>query len=160
MARRLIASALLVSAACSWGDERRAVRDRLNAFVDLVNAGATAGAGVPDAAHARRVAEYFTEDVEVNLGEGTAPITGRDMLSAMALRLQPRTAEYRVAIQDVTVTLDPSGSAATVALTAEFIRRAAGTSRSTRDAREFNLSMQRDDGAWKIARVTAVPTLQ
>jgi hypothetical protein len=161
MARRsLLVAALVVSTACSWGDERRAIRQRLTAFVDLVNAGASVGDGLPAAAHAARVAGFFTEDVEVNLGDGTAPITGREMLMAMALRLQPRTAAYRVAAEDVSVTLDPSGDAATVTLTAEFIRRDPGAARSTMDAREFALEMRLDEGAWKIAGVTAVPTLR
>jgi hypothetical protein len=151
----LVAGSVL---ACSWwGDERQAIRSRLDAFKDRVNA--TAPDGIGSVTRAAEISRYFTEDISVDLGGGAAPIEGREMLMGMAARLQPRTSEFRLDFADVNVQLAPGGESAAVDLTAEFIRRAAG-SRQSMDAREFKLTMRREDGEWRIAHVVAVETLK
>jgi hypothetical protein len=145
-------------AACSWlGDERSAVRARLEAFRTAVNTHAPEGLGT--ITHAASLASYFAEDVSVDLGDGTAPVRGREMLMGMAARLQVRMAEFELELADINVQLAPDGESADVNLTAEFIDRTP-TSRRSRDAREFALMMRRENGEWRIARVIAVQTLK
>jgi hypothetical protein len=149
---------LLFPAACSWlGDERSAVGARLEAFRKDVNTHAPEGLGT--ITHAASLASYFTEDVSVELGDGTAPLRGREMLMGMAARLQPRMAEFQLELADVNVHLAPDRKSADVNLTAEFIDRT-HTTRRSRDAREFALTVRLDDGEWRIARVVAVQTLK
>jgi hypothetical protein len=149
---------VLFGLACSWlGDERSAIQARLEALRDAVNAPVPEGIGT--VTHAAAFAGYFTEDVSVELGDGTAPISGREMLMGMAARLQSRVAEFRVDLADVNVQLSPDRQTADVNLTAEFIQRTP-TSRRTRDAREFELTMRKEAGEWMIARVAAVRTLK
>ena len=149
---------LLSEAACSWlGDERSAVRKRLDALEVQANTHAPEGLGA--VTQATSLASYFTEDVSVELGDGTAPINGREMLMGMALRLQSRMAEFQLDLADVNVQVAPDGQTADVNLTAEILQRSP-TSRRTRDAREFALTMRREDGEWMIARVVAVQTLK
>lgn len=155
--RVVIVGALLCAACGWWGDERQAIRTRLETFKDRVNA--SVPDGLDSVTRAAEISQYFTEDVSVELGDGTAPITGREMLMGMAARLQPRTSEFRLDFADINVQLAPGGESAEVDLTAEFIKRAAG-SRQSMDAREFQLTMRREDGQWRIARVMAVQTLK
>lgn len=157
--RAAVAAIICLTLTACWSrDERAVIRQRLDAFADAVNKGGGSGlAGA--AAHAISLAEFFTNDVVITLGGGSAPIEGRDMLISMATRLQPRTSEYRLEFEDVNVALGPDGESADVDLTAKFIRRAAGA-RQSMDAREFKLQMRRDDGEWKIASVEAIQTLK
>ena len=111
-------------------------------------------------ARGAQLGAFFTEDVDVELGQGAAPIHGRETIIGMAERLQPRTAAFRLKFEDVTVAMAPGGEAADVHLTAEFIRRSITTGEESLDAREFTLGMRRVGGEWQIARVTAVDTLK
>ena len=70
--------------------------------------------------HAAEIGGYFTDDVTVELGEGSPPIKGRDTLIGMITRLQPRTAEFRLELDDVTIEVVPGSNAADVLLTATF----------------------------------------
>jgi len=154
----VIAASLFFASACGWwGDERAAIRGRLQEFVATVNRQAPEGLGT--VTHSAAIGRYFTEDVTIDPGRGGAPINGREMLMGIAARLRPRTAEYRVQLADVTVRLAPDELSAEVELTAEFIRREPGA-RQSMDAREFALTMRREGGEWLIARVTAVETLK
>ena len=157
--RAAVAAILCLTLAACWSrDERAVIRQRLDAFAETVNKGG--GSGLPAAAtHALGLAAFFTDDVVVTLGDGTAPIQGRDMLMSMAMRLQPRTSAYTLDFEDVNVQLGTDGQSAEVDLTAEFIRRAPDA-RQSMDAREFKLEMRRDDGEWKIASVEAIRTLK
>lgn len=157
--RAAVAAVLCVTLAACWSrDERAVIRQRLDAFVDAVNKGG--GSGLAGAAtHAIGLADFFTNDVVITLGDGSAPIRGRDMLMSMAMRLQPRTAEYTLDFEDVNVQLASDEQSAEVDLTAEFIRREGGA-RQSMDAREFKLQMRRDEGEWKIATVDAIKTLK
>lgn len=134
------------------------VRRRLLAFAAAVNASATDGL-TPDA-RAASLGSYFTDDVEIDLGKGTALIKGREMVLGIAERLQARTAAFRLEFEDITVAMAPGGDAADVHLTAEFIRRSFSTGEEWLDAREFTIAMQRVLDEWKMARVTAIETLR
>ena len=116
--------------------------------------------GTDALARAAALGSYFTEDVIVDLGDGTAPIAGRLTLIGMAGRLQPRTAAFRLDFDDVGVELTAGAPEADVTLTASFVRRALSTGDEARDAREFALALTRTDGTWRIARVTAVDILR
>ena len=159
VARAAVAAILCLTLSACWArDEREVIRQRLDAFADAVNTGG--GSGLAGAAtHAIGLANFFTNDVVITLGDGSAPIRGRDMLISMAMRLQPRTAEYTLDFEDVNVQLLSDEQSAEVDLTAEFIRREPGA-RQSMDAREFKLQMRRDDGEWKIASVEAIQTLK
>jgi len=139
-------------------DETADIRRRLQALCDDVNSSTTDGRG-PEA-RAAQLGMFFTDDVDVDLGKGAMPIQGRPTIVAMAARLQPRTAAFKLEFEDVTVVMEPGGNAANVHLTAEFIRRNLLTGEQTLDAREFTLGMRRVASDWQIHRVTAVDTLK
>jgi SnoaL-like domain len=163
---RLMAAIVLTVVALAAGawylltpaDAGAMVRARLLAFSDVVNRSAVDGQS-PDA-HGAQLAAFFAEDVEVDLGQGAAPIHGRDTVIGMAGRLQPRTAAFRLKFEDVSVAMAPTGETAEVHLTAEFIRRSISTGEESLDAREFSIGMRRVGSEWKIARVRAVATLK
>jgi hypothetical protein len=155
--RVLIVSTLLTGVACAWGDQRAAITRHLNECKDLANKAAPDGIGT--VTRAAEIGRCFTEDVTVDLGRGAAPIVGREMVIGMAARLQPRTSEYRLEFADINVQVASDEQSAAVNLTAELIRRESG-SRQSMDAREFELTMRREDGEWRIARVAGVQTLK
>jgi hypothetical protein len=134
------------------------VRRRLEAFAQDVNTSTTDGR-TPEA-RAAHLGSYFTDDVEVDLGHGSAPIRGRETVIGIAERLQPRTAAFSLKFEDITVALAPGGESADVHLTAEFIRRSITTGEQWLDAREFTIGLRHIVGDWKIGRVTAVDTLK
>jgi len=134
------------------------VRARLQALSDMINSSTVDGLG-PEA-RAAQLGAFFTDDVDVDLGGGAAPIRESETLIGMAGRLQPRTAAFRLQFEDVTITMAPGDAAADVHLTAEIIRRGITTGDESLDAREFTLGMRLVDGEWQIARVTAVDTLK
>lgn len=140
-----------------YPNDERLIEQRLSALQDDVNTGGTEGIG--SLARAARIGSYFTPDVVVDQGQGTAPIIGRETLIGMAARLEPRTMAYRLKFDDVGVRVAPDGATAEVALTVSFIGRAVSTGEESIDAREFAFGMTKD-GLWQIARVTAVDTLR
>jgi hypothetical protein len=155
--------AVVTMAAGVWfiyasSDAGRGVRARLESLSDMVNRTTVDGLG-PEA-RAVQLGAFFTEDVDVELGQGAAAIRGRDTIIGMAERLQPRTAAFRLKFEDVSVVLAPDGNTADVHLTAEFIRRTITTGEESLDAREFMLGMRRVAADWQIAKVTAVETLK
>ena len=165
MPRRIVVpSAIVIAAAIGvWyftraGDGTAEVRGRLYALAAAVNASTTDGRG--PAARANEFGSFFTDDVEIHLGTGTAPIRGRATLVSMAERLQPRTAAFKLQFEDVSVVANPDGTSADVHLTAEFIRRDLSSGGESLDAREFTLVMQRASDGWQIRRVTAIDTLK
>jgi hypothetical protein len=139
-------------------DDERAVRARLEALRTEINTSTTDGLGT--IAHAAQIGGYFTDDVTIELGEGSPPINGRDTLMGTAARLQPRTAAFRLELDDINVELMPGTDAADVLLTASFVRRSLSTGEESRDAREFSLVCRKGAGTWRIARVTAIDTLR
>lgn len=128
------------------------------ALVDEVNRPPAEGLAL--VAHAQSVGDYFTDDVTVDLGVGSMPIQGRATLVGMVARLQPRTAAYRVALDDVEVSLADDGATAGVAATVILTPRRPAQPHEGHDAREFAVTMARTDGTWRIARMTAVETLR
>lgn len=161
MARRTIwiAATVLVAALAAayswWPGEERAIRRRLDALAADFNESTSDGLGT--LARAARLGSFFTDDVTVDLGQGAAPIVGRETLIGMAARLQPRTSAFEVRLADVTPTLGPDRASARVSLTVEFIRRAAAAGENNSlDAREFSLDMVKSGGEWRIARAATV----
>jgi hypothetical protein len=134
------------------------VRARLGVLSEMVNRSTVDGLG--PGARSQQLGAFFSEDVDVDLGRGTALIKGRATVIDMAERLQPRTAAFRVDFEDVSVVMDPGGDTADVHLTTKFTRRSMSTGEETLDAREFMLVVRRVGGEWQIARVTAVDTLE
>jgi SnoaL-like domain len=163
-ARRVTLAAAVVAAVALvvwWfrtpGDEA-SIRRRLQAFVDHVNR--TSSGGPSTASHAAAIGSYFTEDVRVDLGQGSTPIDGRETVVGMATRLQPRIAAYRLKFDDISVQIAPDGASAEIHLAAEFIRRTVAAGEDWLDAREFTLAMRKVGDDWRIARVTAIDTLR
>jgi len=78
----------------------------------------------------------------------------------MVARLQPRTAAFRMDLDDITMEMTPGATTADVLLTASFARRSISTGEESLDAREYALVMTRTDGTWRIARITAIDTLR
>ena len=147
---------LAACAGCARGEEA-AIRARLAALADEVNRPPAEGLAL--VAHAQSVGDYFTDDVSVELGPGAMPIQGRATLVGMVARLQSRTAAYRVAVEDVEVNLAEDGATAGVAATVILTPRAPAEHEG-HDAREFAVTMAKNDGTWRIARMTAVETLR
>jgi hypothetical protein len=166
LTRRLVVRAVVVLvlaalALFAWrtretGDER-AIRERIEALRTEVNVSTRDGLGI--AARAAEIGSYFTEDAIVELGAGST-IRGRETLMDMTARLQPRTAAFRLDLDDVGIELVPGGVAADVTLTASFVRRSLSTGEESRDAREFALVLVKTDGTWRISRITAIDTLR
>jgi SnoaL-like domain len=153
----LIAGGVLAWRSRATPDEL-AVRARLESLRNDVNSGTTGGIGV--AQHAARIGDYFTDDVTVELGEGSQPINGRNTLIGMVARLQPRTAEFRLELDDVTVEMAPGNDTADVLLTATFTQPKNGAGEPSLDAREYALVMAKAAGTWRIARITAIDALR
>ena len=138
--------------------DERAIRGRLETLRNEVNSSAVEGLGT--ATRAVQIGGYFTTDAVVELGEGSVPIRGRDTIVGMVARLQPRTAAFRMELDDVSVDLVPGGDAADVLLTASFVRRSITTGEESRDAREYALVLTKAAGDWEISRITAIDTLR
>ena len=138
--------------------DEREIRERIEALRNEMNASTLDGLGT--LAHAAHIGSYFTEDVTIDLGRGATPIRGRETLMGMAARLQPRTAAFRVELDDISVELAPGAKTADVLLTASFVQRSLSTGEESRDAREFSLVCQKTAGTWQIARVTGIDTLR
>jgi hypothetical protein len=157
----VVGPALVAVAYFVWrggaSDDERAIRARIEALQNEIN---TTTDGLGTVAHAAQVGSYFTDDITIELGEGAVPIHGRDTLIGMAARLQPRTAAFRLEIDDLTVEMVPGAETADVLLTASFVRRRLSTGEESRDAREFSLVCRKNEGIWRVARVTAIDTLR
>ena len=160
MTRRWTVSVLLLLAGLSLGywyrphPETDAIRRQIDALRIQINS--AGGSGLANVARAAQIGSLFTDDVVVDLGQGTAPIEGRDTVMGMAARLQPRTEAFRLQFDDVGVELEPGKRTANVSLTASFIGRSAAAGETSIDAREFALQMRKVGDSWLIARVTAV----
>jgi hypothetical protein len=163
MARALVVVAVSVVAVLVWRTTRqspneREIRERLEALRNEVNASTVEGIGT--ALRATQIGSYFTPDAVVELGEGSVPIRGRDTLTGMVARLQPRTAAFRMDLDDIGVEMVPGSDAADVLLTASFVRRSIPTGEESRDAREYSLVLTKASGDWQISRITAIDTLR
>ncbi len=134
------------------------IRQRIEALRTEVNASTMDGLGT--AARAAQIGSYFTDDAIVDLGGGSPPIHGRETVMGMAARLQPRTAAFRLELDDVGIEIVPDADAADVLLTASFVRRIMSTGEESRDAREFALVLVKTDGTWRVSRITAIDTLR
>jgi len=153
----LLAAAILAWRSRATPDERE-IEARLGALRNEVNASTKDGLGT--AMRAAQIGSYFTDDAVVELGEGAAPIKGRDTVMGMVARLQPRTAAFRMDLDDITIDMAPGSTAADVLLTASFVRRNISTGEESLDAREYALVMTKADGTWRISRITAIDTLR
>jgi hypothetical protein len=160
--RIAIAALVALGVVLAWrgwqSNDEQAIRQRLDALTTDLNA--TVAEGLSTAARAADLAGHFTDGVIVDLGEGAAPIVGRATLVAMASRLERRTAAFRLRFDDVGVRVDPGGTAAAVTLTASFVQRDGADHGESMDAREFDLTLDKVSGTWRISRVTAVDTLK
>lgn len=159
--RGAVIVALLTAGVIAWRSratpEERAITARLEALRTEVNTSTKDGLGT--AARAAQIGSYFSDDAVVELGRGSPAITGRDTLMGMVARLQPRTAAFRMDLDDVSVDIVPGGDAADVLLTASFVRRSISTGEESLDAHEYALVMTKAGGVWRIARITAIDTL-
>lgn len=163
LAKRMTIAAIALSAVGVWmwrtvaPPEEREIRRRLTDLVDEVNTGTTDGLGT--VARAARIGQFFSPDVVVELGQGTAPIHGRETLMGMSARLQPRTAAFIMELEDVNVELIES-QRGEVTLTLVIRRRGFGTGEESIDAREFSVELEQEAGAWRVSRVTAIDTFR
>jgi hypothetical protein len=135
----------------------REIRAVFENFVTEFNSGTTDGLGL--IARAAQIGEAFTPDVVIELGQGSPPIHGREILIGMVSRLQPRTAAFVLELDDVNVEVkDPDH--ADVTFTALIRRRSVASSEESIDAREFEAEAVRVDRRWRVSRVVAVDTLR
>jgi hypothetical protein len=163
-ARRAVAAIAVIAAAAAamWWYTSRSdeaeIRRRLDRLATEINAGVTEGLGTT--VRAATIGTYFTDDVTIDLGPGTAPLHGRETLVGMAARLQPRTSVFRLNFVDITPKVAQDRASATVSLTAEIINTSVSTGEQALDAREFAFEMTRASGVWRISRVTSVETIK
>ena len=139
-----------------WGGEAAAVRARLDSLIREVNS--DSGDGLAMVARAANIGSYFTPDVVIDLGRGSARIEGRDMVMGMASRLQRRTSAFEVTLDDIEVKL-VNQETADVHLTASFVQKNEPGAEPG-EAREFALVMKKIAGSWQISSMTAVETLR
>jgi hypothetical protein len=160
--RGVLAIAVATVAVIAWRSrataDERAINARLEALRSEVNSSTKDGLGT--AVRAAQIGSYFTDDAVVDLGGGAPPINGRETVMGMVARLQPRTAAFRMDLDDVSVEMVPDSDAADVLLTASFVRRSISTGEESLDAREYALVMSKAGGTWRIARITAIDTLR
>ena len=109
------------------------IRRRLDGLSAEINTGVTEG--LSSAVRAAAIGSYFTDDVTIDLGPGTAPIHGRDTVIGMTARLQPRTSVFRLKFVDVTPRVLPDRTSASVSLTAEIINTSVSTGAASRSTR-------------------------
>jgi hypothetical protein len=136
-----------------WPDDERQIARRLSALVADFNESTTDGVGT--LARASRIGAYFTDDIVVELGQGSPPIRGRETLLGMAVRLQPRTSAFTLKVVDVNVTLT-TASTADVNLTVAFQRRNLETGEESIEAQEMALRMVKAGGDWRISHIRTV----
>ena len=152
--------AAVAAVAWFWMRASPAEREIRRMFSDLTaefNSSATDG--LSTVTRAARIGGFFSDDVVVELGEGSPPIRGRETLIGMAARLRPRTAGFELELKDVQVELidDRHGE---VVLTAVIRRRSQASGEESLDAREFSADVHRDEGRWRIRRIVAIDTLR
>jgi hypothetical protein len=160
----MLSFAVVLAAAGWWfwysaAPQERAIKRRLEQFAGEFNTTTRQGEGLASLARAARLGDYFTQDIVIELGQGTQPIQGRETLMGMAARLQPRTAAFVLELDDVTVeSMDETR--ADVIMTALIRRRSFDSGDESLDAREFSVEMRNEAGTWRMARVVAVDTLR
>jgi hypothetical protein len=158
-----VLAALVIGAVALWiwwtrpTPQEREIHRRLDEFTATFNA--AAGNDLSGLAHAAKFGQFFTDDVVVELGRDSPPIQGREMVTGMAGRLQPRREEFLLELVDVTIPAMEDGRA-DLSLTAVLWRRAAVPAPESLDAREFSAEMRKVDGVWQVSRVRAVDTLR
>ena len=165
MSRRGIAVIAATTLMCAIGlwwwrsatPDAREVRRLFDDLAHELNAGTTSGFGT--LTHIARLAEFFSPDVVVELGQGSPPIQGRDTLMGMVGRLQPRTAAFVVELDDVTAEFT-SPDRGDVTFTALIRRRSFTSGEESMDAREFGAEVVKIGGRWRISRVVAIDTLR
>ena len=154
----MLAGAAIFAWSTRETSDEREIRARLESLRKEVNTGTKDGIG--SALRAAQIGSYFSEEAVVELGEGAAPIKGRETLMGMVARLQPRTAAFQMDLDDITIEMTPGSETADVLLTASFTKRNMSTGEESLDAREYALIMSKTDGTWRITRITAVDTLR
>ena len=157
-----IGAAILIAAGAYWwwnagSSDEREVRRLFKDFTAELNAGTTSGFGT--IAHVARLSEYFSPEVVVELGHGSPPIQGREVLLGMVSRLQPRTSAFLVEMDDVNVEFtEPDRGEVT--FTALIRRRSFDSKEESIDAREFAGEVARSGGRWRVTRIMAIDTLR
>jgi len=164
MSRRgqIAVAVVAIAAAGLWwwrggSTAEREVRALFVNFTTEFNSGASDGLGL--IARAAQIGESFTPDVVIELGQGSPPIHGREILMGMASRLQPRTAAFVLELDDVNVDVKDSDHA-DVTFTALIRRRSVASGEESIDAREFEAEVVRVERRWQVSRVVAVDTLR
>jgi hypothetical protein len=151
----VVAAALAAGAYLWWPSDERKVRRRLDALEELLNQRPTDGLGM--VTHSAELVPFFTEDVVMQAGPRSSPISGRERLIALASRVPSSGAEYSVEFVDVSVEI--RGDSASTRLTATVTLRPDRSEPANVDAREVDVEWRRD-GEWRIARITAIEPLQ
>ncbi len=136
-----------------WPSEERRVRKRLAALADTVNDAPRDGIQV--IARGARLASFFDPDVVLNLGEGHAPIAGREQLVALASRA-PNQDGFRISFVDVTVTVSGDTASSHLTVTVQWQEP---NGQPNVDAREATLDWRKTD-AWRITRITTLASME
>ena len=141
-----------------WPSPERVIRNRLGGLARTLSVPANDG----DLGRVTRLAElrhYFAEDVHVRVGAAGPEITSRDALLGLIAGWTP-PGGWTIEFVDLHVTLGQEATTARVYLTAKVSGRDARTSEPTLDAREANLLMAKQNGAWVVTSAEAAETLQ
>lgn len=115
--------------------------------------------GLAAAAAAASIQEYLSPDVAIALGRPFAPLTGRDIVVAMAARVLAATPVLRVELVDVEIAMSDDRETANVTcgVTATFTDRAG---QQTVDARELKVTLRARQGRWVVERAESVNVME
>ena len=154
----VLVAAVAAGLARSWlVSDRRLIARQLD---DLAVTLSVEGNEAPVArmAAAARVGRFVTDDVIISADGGSSTVEGRDGVVALAAQARGASGALRVSFDDVQIALtDPTG--ATVYMTASASSRDAQGA-SLLDAREVSVTLRKVEGAWLIARVDVLRTLE
>ena len=154
----LLVAAVVAGTVRAWlASDRRLIERQLDR---LAAAASVIGSEVPVArmAAAARVGEFFTSDVIISADDGSSTIGGRDAVTALAMQARGASGALRVSFDDVQIALTDS-TGATVYMTASASSRDAQGA-GLLDAREVSVTLRKVEGAWLIARVDVLRTLE
>ena len=154
----VVGAVVLVAGLAVWvlaPSEEGRVRRQLDALAESASVEPGESALIR-AARAARVGSYFTDQVRLDLGEPYRPVAGRDALTGLAAAIRLPTGGIRVEIARADVTLDETGSRATVEMTAEVESSSSGGGERMLDGRDFLVRFVKVDGEWLIEELRAI----
>jgi hypothetical protein len=134
----------------------RAIKKRLNNLSELISAD-VAGSNIKRVANIHRIINYFASDVTIRadaVSRYSEVITGRDTLMQGLMGARTQFQRIEAKFYNIAVQVDPSGTNATVLLTA-LVRLNNQEDPFLGDAK---VGMRKEDGKWLISSAAPIKT--